>query len=164
MNTVLTAAFHSPLQDRLERSWWYGPNLVSILADGAETSGAFSLLKVRLRRGFDPPLHVHQHEDESSYIIDGEILFTVGDQEYLARAGDFVHLPKGIPHRFQVLSETATTLLYISPAGFEQMFRDCGRPALSLELPTLTGAPDPAFFAKLQEVNERLGVRILPAL
>lgn len=160
----MISPFHTQVQARLERSWWYGPNLVSVLADGSETGGSFSLLKVRLRRGFDPPLHVHQHEDESSYIIDGEIRYTVDDRQFVAGTGDFVHLPKGIPHRFEVLSETATTLLYITPAGFEQMFFDCGRPALSLELPTLQGPPDPAFFEKLRTVNERLGVRILPAL
>jgi quercetin dioxygenase-like cupin family protein len=162
MNNVMTQPLlHLPTEQHLERSYWYGPNLATILVSAEETNGSFSLLKTLLRKDFGPPLHVHEREDESNYILEGEIMYQVGEQTIIGRAGDYVHLPKNVPHTFQLISETASTLLLITPGGFEEMFVACGRKAESLELPPLTGKLPDAFFEKLARVNEALGVRIL---
>lgn len=162
---TINTALHVSAEQMLERSHWYGPNLVTILTHSSETNGAFSLVRAMLRRDFDPPLHVHSREDESNFILEGEILYTVGDEQIHAKAGDYVHLPKGTPHTFTLLTSTATTLLLITPGGFEEMFITCGRPALALELPPLTGEKPPKeFFEKLNRVNEVLGVTVLPSL
>lgn len=164
INVMKQQLLHHPMEQNLERSYWYGPNLVTILISSAETNGAFSLVKTLLRKGFAPPLHVHEREEESSYIIDGEIMYEVGEQTFIAKAGDFVHLPRNIPHSFNLVSETASTLLLITPGGFEEMFIACGRKAEALELPPFAGKPPAAFFEKLASVNEMLGVTILPSL
>ena len=164
-NFMVSSALHISAEQMLQRSHWYGPNLVTILTHSSETNGAFSLVKTMLRRGFDPPLHIHSREDESNYVLDGEIVYTVGDEEIYAKTGDYVHLPKGVPHTFRLISETADTLLFITPGGFEEMFISCGRPALALELPALSGTrPPEEFFETLARVNEALGVTLLPAL
>lgn len=165
MNNVMTQPLlHLPIEQHLERSYWYGPNLATILVSSEETNGTFSLLKTLLRKGFGPPMHVHEREDESNYILEGEIMYQIGEQTIIGRAGDYIHLPKKIPHTFQLISETASTLLLITPGGFEEMFIACGRKAERLELPPLTGKLPEGFYEKLARVNEVLGVRIIPAL
>jgi quercetin dioxygenase-like cupin family protein len=165
MKNVMTQhLLHLPIEEHLERSYWYGPNLMTILVSAEETNGAFSLLKTLLRKGFGPPLHVHDREDESNYILEGEIMYQIGEQTIIGKAGDYVYLPKNIPHTFSLISETASTLLLITPGGFEEMFIACGRKAERLELPPLAGKLPDSFFVKQARVNAELGVRIIPSL
>ena len=157
--------FHVSADRMLERSYWFGPNLVTFLISSAETSGAFSLIRCTLKKGFEPPLHIHNREDESSYVLDGEILYQAGDQDFHAKAGDMVHLPKHIPHSFKPITDTVTLLLLITPGGFEEMFRQCSRPAAELSLPPAMGEkPSVHFLQRMTEVNEALGVIMLPNL
>ena len=45
-----------------------------------------------------PPLHIHPDTDEAFYIADGELTFSLGNQEVVAPAGSFVFVPRGIVH------------------------------------------------------------------
>lgn len=161
---IMEATLHISAAQMLERSRWYGTNLLTIITYASETNGAFSLVKNVMRKGFEPPLHVHTKEDESNLILKGEILFTVGDKAIHARTGDYIHLPKNVPHTFQLLTDTAETLLVITPGGFEKMFIECSRPALAMELPPLGEKPPKDFFERIKNVSEALGTVILPSL
>jgi len=68
---------HVPSDSMLKRSRWYGPNLFTFIATAEETGGAFAVLRCKLRRGFEPPKHVHTKEEESYVILDGEIIYEV---------------------------------------------------------------------------------------
>jgi hypothetical protein len=68
---------------------------------------------------------VHQHEDEYSYVLEGEVGFEVGDEVFTAQAGQLVAKPRGIWHAFwNAADEPARVLEVISPAGFERYFRE----------------------------------------
>ena len=43
----------------------------------------------------DTPLHVHRNEDELFYVLEGEHVFRVGDEEYIVGPGGFVFAPRG---------------------------------------------------------------------
>jgi len=161
---IMDMTLHISTEQMLERSYWYGINLVTIITSSSETNGAFSLVKNVMRKGFEPPLHAHTREDESNLILKGEILFTVGDKTIHAKAGDYIHLPKNVPHTFKLLSDTAETLLLITPGGFEEMFVECSRPALAMELPPLAEKLPKEFFEKIKNISEALGTFILPSL
>lgn len=126
-----------PVFDRptIENSLHYIAHTFSFLATGKDTNGAFSLIHCYFRKGFMAPPHYHKLEDESLYILEGEIEFHVGDKEFTAGPGELVVLPKNIPHHFNLVTETAKALLLISPAGFEVFFQEFGRPAETLDLP-----------------------------
>ena len=81
------------------------------------------------------PPHYHKLEDESFYLLEGEIEFHVGDKKFRAVAGQLVVLPKNVPHHFDLISETAKALLLITPGGFEVFFKEFGQPAQTLALP-----------------------------
>ena len=162
-NILLNRSMHVSSAQTLERSRWYGPNLLTIMAYASETNGALAMVKNVIRKGFEPPLHVHTREDESNYILRGEIIFTVGDETIHAKTGDYVHLPKNVPHTFKLVTNTAETLLVITPGGFEELFVQCSRPAGAVELPPLGEPLTKEFFDKTKRVGETLGVTILPS-
>ena len=89
---------------------------------GEDTGGAYSMAEVHLE-GDGPPQHIHLAEDESFYIVEGEVKFLVGEKTFVAKAGAFVLVPKGTPHTFtRVEQKPAKFLVVYSPAGFEKFF------------------------------------------
>ena len=112
------------------------------LAKGEQTNKAFSLIYVEVQKGNEPPAHTHKNEDESYYIIEGAIRFWIGDKVIDATAGDFVHLPKGIPHKFELQSAVVKELMWMTPAGLEEWFWDNSAPAPDMQpLPLMTEPP-----------------------
>lgn len=78
------------------------------------------------------PMHSHIHEDEYSYILEGEVTFRIGDQQLTAHPGDWIYKPRNIPHTFwNAASTPARVLEIISPAGFESYFREMSAAAAS---------------------------------
>ena len=46
-----------------------------------------------------PPPHRHRRHVESVYVLEGELVLTVGDREHRAEAGSWMQVPAGVPHR-----------------------------------------------------------------
>jgi len=80
------------------------------------------LMELTASPGIEPPMHVHAHEDEWYYVLDGEVTFHVGDETHHGRTGSLAFLPRGIPHTFTIEGDKATMLLLNAPGGFERMF------------------------------------------
>jgi quercetin dioxygenase-like cupin family protein len=71
------------------------------------------------------PAHIHENEDEYSYVLEGEVGFEIGDEVLSARPGDLVAKPRGIWHAFWNASDAPARLLeVISPGGFENYFAE----------------------------------------
>ena len=107
---------------------------VRFMIDGAQTGNAFSLVEHPLPpRALGSPIHTHANEDEYSYILEGRVGLQLGDTVIEARPGDLVFKPRGIPHAFwNAGDEPARLLEIISPAGFENYFRELA-PLLAAE-------------------------------
>ena len=87
------------------------------------TGGAYTVFEER--EPVDTPLHVHEHEDELFYVLEGEHVFQVGEQEHRAGPGDLVFAPRGIPHsQRRVVPREGRTLVVTSPGGLEGFFRE----------------------------------------
>jgi quercetin dioxygenase-like cupin family protein len=70
-------------------------------------------------------LHVHANEDELFYVIEGEHVFRVGEEEFPAAPGAVVFAPRHVPHAHRrVVPRTGRFLTMVSPAGFEGFFRE----------------------------------------
>src|SRR5204863_3825872 len=64
---------------------------------------------------FVPP-HLHPTQDEFVYVLSGRYDFWFDGKEFVARPGDLVRMPKGIPHGiFNKSGETATSLFWVAP-------------------------------------------------
>lgn len=144
------------------RSYWSRGILWSVLADGAGTGGAYSVIEQLCPKGSGAPPHTHE-QDEAFYLIEGQATFLLGDRQVAAGAGSHVWVPAGTVHGFRVDSETCRLLNVYTPAGFEELVELTGHPAGGLTLPP-AGAPgggdemrgDPAVVAALMD---RLGMR-----
>jgi len=115
---------------------WFAGSLLSYKVTGDETHGQLALAEVRAPYGSGSPVHTHRHEDEAWYILEGELTFWLGEESRTATTGDFVFGPRGVRHRFRVDSEMAHFLILVTPDGFEDFTRACGRPAMARTLPT----------------------------
>lgn len=74
-----------------------------------------------LAPGDGPPVHIHTKEDETYYVLSGEIEVAIADKRETLRQGDCVFLPRGIPHGLKNPGpETARVLMLIHPPGFEK--------------------------------------------
>ena len=133
--------------------------LLKFIATGADTGGQFALFEAKALPGFEPPPHTHQHEDETYYILEGEAWFKVGDEEFTAKKGDFIFLPRQVMHDFKIKSDRLHCLVGLYPAGVEQYFIEMTNPAPSLDIPPVATEPSPPEFReKMARLNEQFGI------
>ena len=90
----------------------------------AEMAGTYRVLAGTIPAGQPaPPFHVHPHTDEAFHIAVGEGTFLLGDREVHAGAGDFVFVPRGMPHTaWNSGDEALLGLIVISPGDAEHVF------------------------------------------
>ncbi|MDX6681722.1 MAG: hypothetical protein QOG94_1761 [Solirubrobacteraceae bacterium] len=120
-------------------SIWYLDLLIDILVTGEQTDGAYSVLDVWGPPGFATALHVHRDAEEGYYLKEGEITVWYGDEIAVLHAGDFLLLPRGVPHMLKHTGDGDVRMLGVcTPAGFEDFVRNFGTLAPRRELPVVT--------------------------
>jgi quercetin dioxygenase-like cupin family protein len=117
------------------KSLWFMNGHVTVHLAMADHAGGFSITEHRMPSGFGPPYHVHHDEDETFYLLDGEIRCKQAERILHAKAGDVVHLSRGIPHGFKVVSSGGARVMIVSTGGFEAMLRAASIAAPSDSLP-----------------------------
>jgi mannose-6-phosphate isomerase-like protein (cupin superfamily) len=121
----------------------FGEVEIVVKASADTTGGAFTIFEEN--EPVDTPLHVHENEHELFYVLEGEHVFQVGDQEFRAGPGGLVFAPRGVPHaQRRVVPRTGRILVLASPAGLEGFFRE-------LAEADRTGATGPDAYARLSE-------------
>ena len=87
---------------------WFLGALSMVKLTVEQTGGAFSLIEDVLPPGRDTPYHVHHHDDETFFILEGEATFFSGEKRIHGGPGCTIFLPREIPHGFK--AETAAHL------------------------------------------------------
>ena len=101
----------------------FGEVEILIKASAATTGGAFTLFEES--ESVDTPLHVHEREDELFYVLEGDHVFQVGEEEFCVGPGGLVFAPRGVPHsQRRVVPRTGRVLVLTAPAGLEGFFRE----------------------------------------
>jgi quercetin dioxygenase-like cupin family protein len=107
------------------RAYWGPGDHYTFLVTGAESGGAYFAMEALVPPGGGPPPHIHTREDETFYVLEGNVEFLLGEQTVVAGPGDFVNVPRGTVHRFQNTgTETARIILTFTPAGIEHWFEE----------------------------------------
>lgn len=102
----------------------FGEVNVVIRVSAEDSGGAMAVIE-EVPPMVDTPLHVHSREDELFYIVEGEHIVTLGDEEHRLGPGDALFAPRGIPHaQRRVEPGVGRELIVLTPGGFEQFFRD----------------------------------------
>jgi len=134
-------------------------DLYRFLATGDETDGKYAMWEAVVPPGGGPPPHVHSREEESFYVLEGEITLTVNGERMMATAGTFANMPVGTPHSFKNESDRpAKMLLSVAPAGLEQMFFEVGVPLA--EGATTALPPTKDEIEKMLAVAPKYGIEI----
>ncbi len=98
---------------------------IHLLLSAGDTGGAFALFIDEVPPNGGPPLHIHHREDETFYVLEGELVIQLGEEQFAAPAGSSTFLPKGVPHTFtNVTTETARALVVLTPGGMERFFAE----------------------------------------
>ena len=116
-------------------AYWFFDILWTVLVDGEQTDGRYSVMEQLMPEGSGPPPHVHAFNDEWFYVMDGVMDMTVGSENVIASKGVSVWIPRNTVHAFKVTSPTCHVLNGFTPAGMEQVIKSLGRIADRRELP-----------------------------
>jgi quercetin dioxygenase-like cupin family protein len=100
-----------------------------VLVSGEQTGGRFAVIETRERRDAAPPRHIHAHEDEVVYVLEGRVLFETAGEQIPAAAGACVFLSRESEHSYRVESDEARLLIVVAPAGLEGYYRELHQPA-----------------------------------
>ena len=89
-----------------------------ILVSTIDSGGEFVVVDSVSSRTYKTPLHTHVDHHEALLIQTGKIKATVEEQTHVLGPGDFVFLPKGKPHRLEVLEPGRAIL--VGSAGLDE--------------------------------------------
>ena len=95
---------------------------MTVKAEAQETGGVLSVLEADEPAGFGPPLHIHEDADEVFYVLSGEYLIYVDEEEFGCAEGSFIFIPKGVRHTFRVGSKQSRKLNIYLPAAMMGYF------------------------------------------
>jgi mannose-6-phosphate isomerase-like protein (cupin superfamily) len=134
----------TPLATTSTEQLWFLDTLAIVHVRHDEGEDGISVLERLAPHGESPPLHVHQNEDETFHVLEGELRVRAGDTEVRIGTGETLLAPKGVPHTYRVESRDGARWLLITRRGdFERFMRSQSRPADRPELPTPQGPPTP---------------------
>ena len=120
---------------------------------GQDTNGIVSVVESHDVPGGGPPPHIHQCEDETFQVLDGEYEWTVGDKKFIAKQGATIFAPRGIPHTYRYLGQKPGRLMcVITPSGFEGFFEEIG--ALNSQ--------QQQDISRVMEIGRKYGLEFLP--
>lgn len=131
---------------------FWGGGLLTIKASAEETGGAFLLFEDFMAQGKTTPLHTHANEDETLYVLEGEILVHLDGTDHRVGPRGVAVAPRGVPHAFLVTSPTARVLTLQTPGSAEALYRGASEPATADADPA-----GPVDFSRVREAAERSG-------
>jgi mannose-6-phosphate isomerase-like protein (cupin superfamily) len=117
-------------QDRLGEQHSLRFSTIAFKVLPRETAGGLFMIEhTNLQKG-GPALHLHYAQEEWFYVVEGTLLFQVGDQRVELKPGDSVLGPRGVPHAFTRTGEKPGRMVIgFTPAGqMEDFFREAGKP------------------------------------
>jgi mannose-6-phosphate isomerase-like protein (cupin superfamily) len=94
-----------------------------------DTDGALLAYDTIRHEKGGPAFHIHHSQDEWFYVIRGEFIVKVGEDEFKLGPGDSVFAPRKIPHAFAKISDgEAQMMVFFQPAGsMEDFFKEMAR-------------------------------------
>jgi mannose-6-phosphate isomerase-like protein (cupin superfamily) len=130
------------------------------LLSGEQTAGQFCLLENRSDGNTKTPIHVHARDDETLYVIEGELTAVIDSQPRRLTAGESIFLPRGIPHQLMNMSGRRCRYILIgTPALFDRFLEQGGH---ELQPDEVLGPPTPEEIERLREASPKFGITLLP--
>ena len=115
-------------QDRLGEYHSRGTSTILFKVLSGETNGGLFVLEHANMIKGGPPLHYHLHQEEWFYVVEGKVVFQVGEARKELGPGDSILGPRMIPHTFSYAGDKpGRMLIAFTPAGkMEEFLRVTG--------------------------------------
>ncbi len=141
---------------------WAMGQLFEHLLTGEEGGGLVGLSVVTAPSGAAPPLHRHTKEAEAFFLLDGAMTYRAGDDVLRLQSGDFLWLPRGLPHAFRITGgQPARFLALTAPGGLLHMYDEVGVPAAERRLPGSDGQPLATEVPRWLQLAAEYGIEVL---
>lgn len=138
------------LTPEVQEAVWFLGALVRVRVGGDATAGRLAVLEHQGERGWSSPVHRHRADEETFFVLDGELRVEVDGQAHAAGEGAVAFLPRQLPHAFVVTSPQVRYLTFHTPAGFDRFTLAVGTPAtVTATAPPEAVPPDPAALAAM---------------
>jgi mannose-6-phosphate isomerase-like protein (cupin superfamily) len=124
---------------------------MTVKGDDGSTAGLFTLLEADEPPNFGPPMHIHHGIAEAFYVLEGEYIIFMNEEEFRCPAGSFIFIPAEAPHGFRVGETQSKKLNLYLPASMVGYFDDLSRAIAS-------GEADPQV---LDGIATRYGVEVI---
>jgi mannose-6-phosphate isomerase-like protein (cupin superfamily) len=112
------------LQPREGRSIDLGNFGMTVKASEDLTGRTFTLLEATEPPDFGPPMHIHHNAAEAFYVLEGEYIIFIEDQQTRCPAGSFIYIPLGVKHGFRVGSVASRKLNLYAPGVMVGYFEE----------------------------------------
>lgn len=116
----------------------YGGQLMHVKLSAAESNGELTVIEDVIPPNVGPPLHVHEKENETYYVLEGRFEFICDEDRVEGGPGTFVFAPRGYPHAYKNVGDTPGRLIFgFTPGGIEAFFTELGnQPELNPQIMT----------------------------
>jgi quercetin dioxygenase-like cupin family protein len=143
------------------RRWFLGTQ-AWIRVGSEHSGGSLAIVEQVIPAGAESPWHVHRTQDESFYVLDGQVTVIVGEQRWTLGPGDYAFGPREVPHGFRIEGHTPARLLLICTpgAGFDRFIHQASEPATAPGFPP----PEPPDVARLARLAAEAGNEVLGPL
>ncbi|MBC8126040.1 MAG: cupin domain-containing protein, partial [Gloeobacteraceae cyanobacterium ES-bin-144] len=114
-------------RDRFDEQIKLGGEPNDCKVSAQDTKGAMCVFEFTGSGG--GPRHMHREQDEWIYVIEGEIEFHLGAEQFRARTGESVFIPRKVAHVWSSLTSKPGKIINVyQPAGrMEEFFREVGK-------------------------------------
>jgi len=141
---------------------WAMGQLFEHLLTAAEGESLVGLSVVTAPPDAAPPLHRHTKEAEAFFLLDGAITYRAGDEVFRMDPGDFIYLPRGLPHAFRITSSGPSRFLALTaPGGLMHLYDEVGIPAAERRLPGSDGQPLSTEVPRWLQLAGKYGIEVL---
>jgi len=100
----------------------------------AESDNAYSTILMTHPPLVGPALHLHPNGVETFFVVEGSYQFNLDGRLIDADKGDFVYIPKNVPHKYNS-GENGGTILVTTPASVEKYFLHIAEKLLQGDVP-----------------------------
>jgi mannose-6-phosphate isomerase-like protein (cupin superfamily) len=129
------------------------------LVSGEQTNGLFCLFENRSDGQTKTPIHVHANDDETIYVVEGQLTAVVDGEARTLSPGESIFLKRGIPHQLMNPgNQPARYILIGTPSVFERFLAEAGH---ELRKDEVVGPPTPADMERLKVAAPRFGITLL---
>ncbi len=91
-----------------------------VLIDESDGAPHFAIRRFELAAGAEVPRHTNAVEHEQ-YVLAGEYVVGIGDEEHVVRAGDSLFIPAGVEHWYRNDGDEAGAFLCAVPNGDDEI-------------------------------------------